>query len=148
MTQEENIESPADGSCAFCAYLDGERPYTILAKDEQIALLVTREQRGIPHLLVLPIHHKETILDVNDEEAKALIIGVRQAAIAINEAYRRPGISVWQNNGVPANQAIGHVHFHVAGTLDEGGTNWGDVEELPLDKTDAIANKLLPYLDL
>jgi histidine triad (HIT) family protein len=148
MTHGGSIESPDDRSCAFCAYLNGQRPYTTLAKNEQIAVLVTREQRGIPHLLVLPIRHRETILDVNDEEAKALIIGVRQTAIAINEAYRRPGIAVWQNNGVPANQAIGHVHFHVAGTLDEGGTDWGDVEELPLDKTDAIAYKLSPYLDL
>ena len=148
MTQEGSIESPDDGSCAFCAYLKGQRPYTTLAKNEQIAVLVTREQRGVPHLLVIPIRHKETILDLNDEEARALIIGVRQTAIAINEAYRRPGIAVWQNNGVPANQAIGHVHFHVAGTLDEGGTDWGDVEELPLDVTDAIAHKLSPHLDL
>jgi len=148
MTEEGSIESPDDGSCAFCAYLNGQRPYTTLAQNEQIAVLVTREQRGIPHLLVLPIRHRETILDVNDEEAKALIIAVRQTAIAINEAYRRPGIAVWQNNGVPANQTIGHVHFHVAGTLDEGGTDWGDVEELPLDETDAIAHRLSPYLDL
>lgn len=148
MTRENVLELPDNSRCAFCSYLSGQRPYTILATNKQIAVLVTREQRGIPHLLVVPIHHKETILDLNDEEAKALIIGVRQTALAINDTYQRPGIAIWQNNGVPASQTIRHIHFHVAGTLDQGGTDWGDIEELPLNATDAIAQKLSPHLKL
>lgn len=142
------LELADNNSCAFCQYLSGQRPYTMITRTEKIAVLVTREQRGIPHLLVVPVHHKETILDLDDEEATALMIAVRQAARAINEVYQRPGIAIWQNNGVPASQTINHVHFHVAGTLDEGGTHWGDVEELPLNATDAIARKLSPHLKL
>ena len=130
MTSTNSLELADNASCAFCAYLRGVRPYTTIRRNEQIAVLVTREQRGLPHLLVLPIRHRETILDLNDEEAAALMIGIRQSALAINTAYQRPGIAVWQNNGVPANQTINHVHFHIAGTLREGGTEWGDVEEL------------------
>jgi histidine triad (HIT) family protein len=63
-------------------------------------------------------------------------------AMAIDAAYARPGIAVWQNNGTPANQSVSHVHFHVAGTVKGGGTDWGDVEELPLSETDAIAEVL------
>jgi len=148
MTNKDVLELPDNDSCAFCEYLSGQRPYTTVATNEQIAVLVTHEQRGIPHLLVIPVCHRETILDLDDEEAKALMIGVRQAALAINEVYRRPGIAIWQNNGVPASQTVSHVHFHVAGTLDEGGTDWGDIEELPLDATDAIARKLAPHLKL
>jgi hypothetical protein len=66
----------------------------------------------------------------------------RHAARVIDLADGRPGIAVWQNNGVPANQTIGHLHFHVAGTLDTGGTEWGDVPELSVAETDAIAEKL------
>jgi histidine triad (HIT) family protein len=36
------------------------------------------------------------------------------AAMLIDRAHSKPGIAVWQNNGVPAEQAINHVHFHVA----------------------------------
>lgn len=49
---------------------------------------------------------------------------------------RRP---VWQNNGIPAHQSLPHLHFHVAGTLPDGGTDWGDVPKLTLAQTDAIA---------
>jgi histidine triad (HIT) family protein len=67
---------------------------------------------------------------------------VRNSARAIDAAYRRPGISIWQNNGEAASQSIRHVHFHVAGTLESGGTEWGRVDELSLTQTDRIAERI------
>jgi histidine triad (HIT) family protein len=142
MSNSNSIVLPGSEDCAFCAYLRGDRPYTILHRGTLVATLVTREQRGISHLLVLPIRHCETILDVTDEESPALMDEIRHAARLIDLAYQRPGIAIWQNNGIAANQTIAHLHFHVAGTLDEGGTNWGEVPELSLEETDAIAARL------
>jgi len=139
---ESAIRLPDTKPCAFCAYLDGTRPFTFVAKNATTAVLVTQEQRGRPHLLVIPIAHRETILDLADAECSALMIEVRDAARAIDAAYHRPGISVWQNNGEPASQSIRHVHFHVAGTLDSGGTEWGEVEELPLAEAELIAARV------
>jgi histidine triad (HIT) family protein len=139
---ESAIQLPQDGACAFCAYLNGTRPYTILARDEMTATLVTREQRGLPHLLVIPIAHRPIITDLTDDEAGAVLIAVREAARAIDRAFHRPGIVIWQNNGVTANQTISHVHFHVAGTLDDGGTDWGNVNELSVSETEHIAERI------
>lgn len=104
--------------------------------------MVTQEQRGKPHLLVIPTAHRETILDLTDSECSALMVGVRNAAAAIDAAYHRPGIAVWQSNGEPASQSIRHVHFHVAGTLDSGGTQWGEVEEISLAVAELIAMRI------
>lgn len=71
---------------------------------------------------------------------------VKRAAAAIDRVYHRSGIAAWQNNGIPAHQSIGHVHFHVAGTLNGGGTNWGEVEKLSVDDTRELASRLAPYL--
>jgi histidine triad (HIT) family protein len=142
MNTDGSIEVPDNASCAFCAYLSGDRPYTILSRGRLAATLVTREQRGASHLLVVPIRHRQTILDLTDEESIAPMKAIRRAAHAIDLADERPGIAIWQNNGVPANQTIAHAHFHVAGTLDGGGTAWGDVPELSLAETEAIADKL------
>lgn len=136
------IKIPEEDRCSFCDYLGGVRPFSFVSRGDLVATMVTREQRGVPHLLVIPIAHRETVLDVTDAEATALIIAVREAARAIDVAYRRPGISVWQNNGTSASQTIPHVHFHVAGTLDSGDTNWGEVEELPISETDYIAGRI------
>jgi len=142
MSGDGNIEVPLDGDCAFCAYLSGSRPYTIFCRDNLVAILVTREQRGVSHLLVVPVRHCATILDLSEEESAAMMREIRHSAHVIDLADRRPGIAIWQNNGVPAHQTIGHLHFHVAGTLDAGGTDWGEVPELPIVATDAIADKL------
>lgn len=67
-------------------------------------------------------------------------------ATAIARAFEPAGIAVWQNNGIPANQKIPHMHFHIAGTLPEGGTEFGDVPELSVGMTDFIASRLRPLL--
>ncbi len=94
-------------------------------------------------MLVLPVRHVTTILELTDLEVASVAIAVRDVAILIDRAYSKPGIAVWQNNGVPAGQTISHVHFHVAGTLEGGGTEFGPVKEISVSKTDEIAKKLL-----
>ena len=74
------------------------------------------------------------------------MIAVRDAALTIDRAYERPGIAVWQNNGLAAHQAIPHLHFHVAGTLPGGGTDFGEVSELNVEATDKIAERLAPFV--
>jgi histidine triad (HIT) family protein len=107
---------------------------------------VTQEARGKPHLLVVPLRHCETVLDMTNPEAAELMITTRESARAINLAYCRPGIAVWQNNGRPADQAIGHLHIHVAGTLDGGGTRRGPVAEGSLSDANLVADRLRPHL--
>jgi len=144
MTNKSSIQIPKNDGCAFCAYLRKERPYTILSRTKDTATFVTREQRGNPHLLVIPIRHVPTIIELTDEELASVAVAVREAAVLIDRAYSKPGIAVWQNNGIPAGQAISHVHFHVAGTLAGGGTEFGNVEEISVEETDKIAKKLDP----
>lgn len=113
-------------------------------------MFVTREQRGIGHVLVIPTRRHPTLLDATPEERHALVDAVALISRAIDAAFERPGIAVWQNNGLPAHQTIPHLHFHVAGTLPGGGTEFGDVPELTVEQTDAIAGKIrreLPYSD-
>src|ERR1043165_3190590 len=141
MSGVNNIVLPA-GSCPFCAFLRGEKPYTILRRGEFVATLITREQRGLAHLVVVPVRHCPTILDLRDEESGALMREIRHAARIVDAAEKRPGIAIWQNNGIAANQAVAHVHFHVAGTLEAGGTEWGEVPRLSVAETAAMAERL------
>lgn len=143
-----HLNVPDAYPCAFCDYLSGARPFTILHREELAAILVTREQRGLSHLLVITTRHALTVLDINDAESEAVMRLVREAARAIDEVEQRPGISVWQNNGVEAHQAIPHFHIHVAGTVPGGGTEWDEVHELSIDETEKIAASLRPALRL
>jgi len=74
------------------------------------------------------------------------MLAVRDAARTIDVADHRPGIAVWQNNGIAAAQTIGHLHFHVAGTLPSGGTEFGDVPEISIAAAKKIARHLRRHL--
>ena len=65
---------------------------------------------------------------------------------AILDAYQCKGLAVWQNNGSAAHQRVPHVHFHVAGTLPGGGTNFDKVPFLPIEATDEIADQIRLFL--
>lgn len=137
---------PPDDDCPICAYLAGERPYTILERGDETAMLVTFEQRGLGHVVVVPIEHRVTLLDLTPGEATAVMAATVRAAAAVQGAYDPDGIAVWQNNGVPAHQTVAHVHVHAAGTLPGRGTEWGPVPRLATAETDAIAERLRPHL--
>jgi histidine triad (HIT) family protein len=138
---------PEDDPCSFCEYLAGRRPYTILDRDDVTAVLVTREQRGSLHVLVIPVAHRDTILDLTRDEEAPLMAAVTRAARAVAAATDAHGVSVWQNNGVPSHQSVPHVHVHVAATLPGGGTEWGPVPRLSVEETDALAARLRPHWD-
>lgn len=140
------MELPVHDGCPFCDYLSGSRPYSILWRDPKVAVMVTREQRGLSHLLVLPLDHYSTLMDVPDSSAQDLMVALRDAASAIAQSRDVKGVAVWQNNGLSAQQTIAHLHFHVAGTLPGGGTSFGEVPELSVSETDAIVSKLVPVV--
>jgi histidine triad (HIT) family protein len=137
-----SIDVPVGGRCAFCDYLNGLRPYTVLRRSDLSAILVTREQRGRSHVLVVPTCHRQTIMDLLPDEACAVMQDVVEVAKAIEATEHPEGLAIWQNNGVAADQTIAHVHFHVAATLPGGGTERGDVNEISVAETDAIASRL------
>lgn len=145
---ESNLDIPEQEPCAFCDYLNGARPFTILYRDDLVAVLVTREQRGIGHLLVLPVRHYPTLLESKSNERHAMMDTLAWAAAMIDTAFERPGIAVWQNNGTAAHQAIPHLHFHIAGTLAGGGTDFGDVPELTVEQTDQIAAQIVAAIQI
>ncbi|MDY7106124.1 MAG: HIT domain-containing protein [Actinomycetota bacterium] len=137
---------PDPGACCFCSYLDGTSPYTILERNELTAVLVTFEQRGQGHVLVIPIAHRETILDLTPEESLEIMDTTVRMSRAIASAFDPEGIAVWQNNGVAARQTVPHFHMHVTGTVPGGSTIRGRRPRLPLHATDAIAARLAPHL--
>jgi histidine triad (HIT) family protein len=139
------LELPDDDPCSFCEYLAGRRPYTVLDRDEHVSTLVTRQQRGRLHVLIIPTAHRPTILDLHPSEHAALMATIVRASRAVAAAVDAEGVAVWQKNGVANGQTVPHVHFHVAATLPDGGTEWGPVPTLSVAETDELAAQLRPH---
>ena len=66
-----SVDSGRQDRCSFCAILARQRPFTILDENALVSMLVTHEQRGLGHVLVIPTQHRKTILDHTPHRAVA-----------------------------------------------------------------------------
>ncbi len=87
MSNSGHLDVPGMDECAFCQYIAGKRPYTVLRRAQLTVTLVTREQRGISHVLVLPVRHVPTILELTADESSDLmrdIVVLPERSIALS----------------------------------------------------------------
>ena len=107
------IEVPQRDRCAFCNNLSGSNQVAVLEElSDTIAFLPPR-QTGLGHVLVIPRRHAPTLLDLEHDEALAIMRHVKRVAHAIAKAYDPAGLNVFQNNGVLAGQTVPHYHVHI-----------------------------------
>ena len=141
------LDVPLLEPCPFCAFLARERPYALLETGAAASIMVTQEQRGTPHLLVITNSHCPTLLDLAVDDAAAVMQATVRAGKAVAAAYDPPGIGVWQNNGRASNQTVPHFHVHLCGTWPDAPPIWGEVTPISLQEAEAIADRLRPHLE-
>ncbi len=94
-----------------CAIIEGRlQAEVVLRTDEVIAFLDHRPVfKG--HVLVCPIRHVDTLLDLSDDLVLPLIGACRRIAAAMGPALGAQGTFVAINNVV--SQSVPHLHVHV-----------------------------------
>jgi histidine triad (HIT) family protein len=118
------IELP-QGPCIFCERLAGERTdWAVIHQDESTVSFIAPRQFEEGQALVIPRRHAPTLLDLEDDEAGALMRHVRRLARAMVAAFDPDGLTLYQNNGVVSYQEVPHVHLHVVPRRAGGG--WGE----------------------
>jgi diadenosine tetraphosphate (Ap4A) HIT family hydrolase len=66
----------------------------------------------------------ETLFDLTDEEAEAIMRASRRVGRAIVKAFSADGMLIYQNNGRVSGQTVPHYHLHVVPQHDET-SRWG-----------------------
>lgn len=96
---------------AFCAIIAGDAPADIVYRDEHtIAFLDVRPVfKG--HVLVCPIEHVDTLLDLPSRLLAPVLAVTQKIARALPAALGAQGSFVANNNVV--SQSVPHLHFHV-----------------------------------
>ena len=65
------------------------------------------------HLLIAPLRHVPTLVDLDEAEAAAVMGAMQRANRALTDAYRPDGLNVGANIGRAAGAGLpGHVHLH------------------------------------
>ncbi len=99
--------------CIFCRIAAGDIPCAkLLETDEALAFLdVNPLTPG--HALLIPKTHVERLDEMTGSLAGQVLRHLPSLARAVQQATGAPAYNILQNNGQLANQAVGHVHFHI-----------------------------------
>lgn len=100
-------------TCPFCRIVDGTGPAQIVYEDPTHVAFLDRRPINPGHLLVIPRHHYETMLDMPSEEVGALFTRVAELARGVKKALKADGVNIGTNSGRAAHQLVPHMHVHI-----------------------------------
>src|SRR5690625_3336814 len=97
----------------FTKILNGSIPGVIIYQDELVFAFMDSGQVNPGHVLVATTRPYETLMDVDEESAEALMRLARRVAIAVENAFQPDGVTLLQANRSAGWQTVPHVHIHV-----------------------------------
>ena len=117
---------------------DLSRSHVVLNGPASVAVLdVSPASPG--HTLVITKAHVESIWDLDDNTAAALMVTVKSVAGLLRERLRPDGLTVRQNNGAASGQRIPHLHVHLVPRWEgDGHIGWPTARTAPVDNVDVM----------
>ncbi len=97
----------------FSKILRGEIPCHKVYEDDLVLAFLDVGPLSHGHTLVIPKEPAETLDQLSDESAAAIGRVLPRLCRAVKQTTGASHYNVLQNNGAPAHQAVGHVHFHI-----------------------------------
>jgi len=115
--------APDGYACPFCELVAGriESPENLCVAedlvyvDDEVAVLIACDGFGQHegHAMVVPARHFETLYELPDSTASAIMLATRRVAVAMKAAWNPDGVSTRQHNEPAGNQHVWHYHQHV-----------------------------------
>lgn len=97
--------------CVFCGIVAGEVDSHVVARTADTVAFLDRTPLFPGHVLVVPVEHHVTVMDLPDAAIAPLFTEVRRVATAVRAALGAEGVFVAANNIV--SQSVAHLHVHV-----------------------------------
>lgn len=133
----------------FEKLISGEIPCAKVYEDEWVFAFMDAGQVNDGHILVATKRPYETILEVDDASAKALILTAKKMAQVVQEVFKPDGITLLQTNKPAGWQTVPHVHMHVLPRYHHDGVDlvWPR-KEPSLEQLKGLATKIMAQLEV
>ena len=101
--------------CIFCDIVAGERPASIVFRDDRCCAFMDIRQGELPgHVLVVPVVHAASLAELDEETgAQMFRIAQRIAGALRRSTPQCQGINLYLADGPVAGQVVPHVHLHL-----------------------------------
>jgi histidine triad (HIT) family protein len=100
-------------SCVFCAIVAGQSASYVVHEDERTVSFLDIDPVTFGHTLVVPRRHSRTVLDVDPDDAAAVMRAGVDVARILDAALHPDGFSLFQANEPAGWQVVFHLHLHV-----------------------------------
>ena len=97
--------------CVFCEIVSGKRPAHRVFEDRGVVAFLDTRPLFQGHVLVVPVQHVPTLLDLDAPGLTPLFTAVQKVARALEVGLQAEGTFVAVNNRV--SQSVPHLHVHV-----------------------------------
>lgn len=105
----------------FEKIMRGELPAAKVYEDDLVYAFMDAGQVNPGHVLVVTRKPYETLLDVDDESAAAMMRAAARIARAVQKAFSPDGITILQTNKPAGWQTVPHLHLHVLPRYENDG---------------------------
>ena len=95
----------------FCQIGRGDLDAAIVLRTDEVVAFLDHRPVFKGHVLVAPLRHVETLLDLPQDLMQPLVISAQRVARAVVDAVGAQGTFVAINNVV--SQSVPHLHIHV-----------------------------------
>jgi histidine triad (HIT) family protein len=102
--------------CLFCRIVEEKIKGQIVYRDDSIVAFKDINPKAPVHILIIPVKHISTLLDLQEEDKKLVgeIFSVANR-LAKDQGISKDGFRVVANCGPAAGQTVFHIHFHLLG---------------------------------
>jgi ATP adenylyltransferase len=138
----EYIAGPGETGCLFCrvrqADPSADRANLLVWRGERVIVVMNKFPYNSGHVMVAPVEHVGSPVDLSDGDALALQKGVSMSLRAISDVMSPEGYNIGANLGRVAGAGIpDHVHYHVV-------PRWGgDTNFMPVLGETKVVNEHL-----
>jgi len=99
--------------CLFCRIGRKEIGAEVIWEDGANIVFLDIHPRAPGHAVVIPKAHRETILDVPDEELESLFLAVKKTTSMLSKTFKPDGFTIGINHGKASGQEMDHLHIHI-----------------------------------
>ena len=102
--------------CLFCGIIEGRIKGDIVYRDDRIVAFKDVRPQAPVHILIVPVKHIGTLLEVEEDDKKLLgEIHAVANRLAEQQGIAKDGFRIVVNCGEKAGQTVFHIHFHLLG---------------------------------
>jgi histidine triad (HIT) family protein len=125
--------------------MNGNAPATKVYEDDKTLAFLDLNPVAKGHTLVIPKKHFETMDELDEETAAAVIKTIQKIAKALLKF--NDGYNVNQNNKPEAGQIVPHVHYHVVPRNSDDGLHycWNKID-LSDNEMNEVKDKIQTFL--